>query len=65
MAEDEKTLLEWISIYVDESDMDMDTSNNSSTSYGFQAEETHDVDAGSIGEVKRYGIWSEVDGTVV
>lgn len=64
MVDDQQTLMEWISIYVDEyvTDMDCKADNNcKGTELKFD-EDLHLNNMIPAGEVKRYGIWCEVDG---
>lgn len=67
MVDDQQTLMEWISIYVDEYVTDMDsTSDNTSKITDIKAQslgdELHENALFPIGDIKQYGIWSEVDG---
>lgn len=66
MVDNQQTLMEWISIYTDEyvTDMDFRADHGKGTdlkSLSFD-DEFHVSNLIPAGEVKRYGIWCEVEG---
>lgn len=66
MVDNQQTLMEWISIYTDEYVTDMDFKSDHCKSTDLKAlsfdDEFHVNNLIPEGEVKRYGIWCEVDG---
>lgn len=69
MVDDQQTLMEWISIYVDEYVSDMDFKSDNGKSGDIKAlsfdDDFHINNLIPAGEVKRYGIWCEVDGKIL
>ncbi len=69
MVDNQQTLMEWISIYTDEyvTDMDFKSDNNCKTNDMKSLSFDDDFQVNNlipVGEVKRYGIWCEVDGKI-
>lgn len=66
MVDNQQTLMEWISIYTDEYVTDMDFEDDHCESNDLKSlsfdDDFHVSNLMPVGEVKRYGIWCEVDG---